>query len=241
VHCHIYCFLAQRLLYDRALDKRVAVKTEELGTCLSAEDEGPVGQIEWSVDQMRDDPETKSTELEETRAHLAATREVLNVISTSRGKLQPVLDLIVSTATRLCEADYSLFFQDFGDGFIVTASDNARPEVISFYNANPLVPTHGTIVGRAALTKEVVHIPDFLADPDHNTPDRRRIAAVRAGLGVPLIQDGKTIAVMTVLRTEAKPFTDRHINLVETFSEQCDSCNRQCKPRRAARKPELYA
>jgi class 3 adenylate cyclase len=169
---------------------------------------------------MTDDHPTKSTELEEARAHLAATREVLNVISSSRGKLQPVLDLIVSTATRLCEADYSLFFQDFGDGFVVTASDNARPEVISYYNANPLLPTHGTIVGRAALTKAVVHIPDFLADPDHNTPDRRRIAAIRTGLGVPLVQDGQTIAVMTVLRTEAKPFTDRHIKLVETFSEQ---------------------
>jgi two-component system NtrC family sensor kinase len=96
--------------------------------------------------------QTRTRELQESLEYQTAAGDVLSVISSSPDQLQPVIDVIVKTAARLCDADYSLFFQDFGEGFVVTAGHNADPEIISYFNANPLVPTRGSIVGRTALT-----------------------------------------------------------------------------------------
>jgi GAF domain-containing protein/anti-sigma regulatory factor (Ser/Thr protein kinase) len=164
--------------------------------------------------------ESRTKELQETIEFQTATSEVLGVISRSPNELQPVLDAIVETATRLCDADYSLFFQNPGNGFVVTASSNADPSMIGYYNEHPLIPTRGSIVGRTALLQSTVHIADFLADPEFQAFDRYRVSPVRTGLGTPLVRNGQTIGVIFLGRKEVRPFSEQQVELITTFADQ---------------------
>jgi GAF domain-containing protein len=162
----------------------------------------------------------RTDDLAEALEFQTATSDVLNVISRSPNQLQPVLDAILQTAGRLCEAEYACFFKLQDGKYHITASNNAEAEYVKFLSEHPISPGRSSLVGRTALERRTIHMPDCLADPEYASHEYQRVGKHRSMLGVPLLRDGVTIAVIGLLRTVVEPFTQKQIDLVTTFADQ---------------------
>jgi len=159
-------------------------------------------------------------ELQESLEYQTATSEVLNVISRSPNDLQPVLDAIIETAARLCEADWALVFKLQHGKFSLAGSNNATAEYVKFMTLNPPTLDRGSLAGRVVLERKAIHIPDILSDPEYTRSDAQRLGKFRSMLGVPLLREGVPMGVFVLLRGVIKPFSDRQIDLVTTFADQ---------------------
>ncbi len=162
----------------------------------------------------------RTNDLSEALEYQTATSDVLNVISRSPNELQPVLDAILQTAGRLCEAEYACFFKLQDGKYHVAGSNNAEAAYVKFLSEHPISPDRTSIVGRTSIERRTVHLPDCLADPEYASHDYQRVGKHRSMLGVPLLRDGVAIAVIGLLRTVVKPFTPKQIELVTTFADQ---------------------
>jgi GAF domain-containing protein len=162
-------------------------------------------------------------ELRESLQQQTATADVLEVISRSTFDLQAVLDTLAESAVRLCSGDRSVIRRRVGDTYPVAATYGLSPEERAYREQYLKTPDAGSIFGRALVEGRTVHIPDLLADPEYRQPDAAHVAnviGVRAGLGVPLIREGNVVGVLTVVRNEPRAFTQKQIELAETFADQ---------------------
>ena len=166
-------------------------------------------------------------ELRERTADLAksleqqtATSDVLKVISRVTFDLQTVLDTLVEFATQLCEAQDAFIFLPSGEVHRAAARYGFTPEFHKFIESNPITVDRGSVVGRTAIEGRVVHIPDVLADPNYTRHDAQKVSGYRAALGVPLLREGKVVGVIFLSRSKPQPFTDKQVELVNTFADQ---------------------
>jgi GAF domain-containing protein len=164
--------------------------------------------------------QNRTDDLTESLQQQTATSDVLRVISRSPTNIQPVLDAILETAGRLCESEYALFFRLDDGKYHLAGSNNATADYIKYLSEHPISIDRGTVIGRTAVERHVVHIPDCLADPEYTAHEYARTGKHRSMLGVPLLRDGEPIGVIGLLRTSVRPYTDKQIELVTTFADQ---------------------
>jgi GAF domain-containing protein len=170
--------------------------------------------------RLFDEVQARTEDLRESLQQQTATADVLKVISRSAFDLQPVLDTIVQTASRLCEAEFSLIFKLQGDKYEIASANNAAEAFVKHAAEHPIRTGRGSLVGRTALERKTVHIPDCLADPEYAALDYQTVGHYRTMLGVPLLREGVPIGVIGLMRAAVRPFTDKQIELVTTFADQ---------------------
>jgi two-component system NtrC family sensor kinase len=164
--------------------------------------------------------QTRTSDLQESLEYQTATSDVLKVISQSSTDLAAMLDTLVETAARLCEADKAMIYR-LSDGLYRTAASfGFPPEYKDFIERNPITPSRGTLTGRTAIERRAVHIENAATDPEYTWTESQQRGNLLTLLGVPLLRDDVVIGVITLGRSRVERFTDKQIALVTTFADQ---------------------
>ena len=150
--------------------------------------------------------------LDTLRAGQEAVANVLVAMTQAGLRLQPILDEIVANAARLCRAEQAFIWLWDGDLLRARAHFGAPPEVVEFEQTHPDRPRMESLVGRVALTKRPVHIPDLEADPDYGYPVAGS-AALRSLLGLPILAGGELVGIIGLARRAVRPFDEGEIDL----------------------------
>src|SRR5215467_8434758 len=164
-------------------------------------------------------------ELSEAREQQAATSEVLRVIASSPGELQPVFEAILANATRLCGAKFGTLYLCDGDAFRAAAFHNAPAAFIEARKDKLLRPGPDTSLGQAARTKRVAHVLDSMERESYRQRDPFVVAGAELGgyrtiVSVPMLKEDTLVGVITIYRQEVRAFTDKEIALVLNFADQ---------------------
>jgi adenylate cyclase len=162
----------------------------------------------------------RTRDLQESLEYQTATSNVLQVISQSAFDLRPVLDTVVETAVRLCDADKGMIYRLANGVYRLAASMGFPPEYRSFIESNSITPSRGTLVGRTVIERGVVHIDDRQTDPEYTWSELQQRGQVHTILGVPLFREDTVVGVITLGRERIAPFNDKQIALVRTFADQ---------------------
>jgi two-component system NtrC family sensor kinase len=164
-------------------------------------------------------------ELAEAREQQTATSEVLRVISSSPGELEPVFQAMLAHATRICDARFGAVYRCEGDALRFVAMHNAPPALAELSRDTPFRPSPKHYFGPMMATKTVVHVADLTTE--HGYVERRTeyVTAVEAGgvrtfVAVPMLKENELIGVFLMGRQEVRPFTDKQIALVQNFAAQ---------------------
>jgi class 3 adenylate cyclase/putative methionine-R-sulfoxide reductase with GAF domain len=177
--------------------------------------------------RLLNDLRQRTTELTESLEQQTATSEILQVISSSPGDLQPVFATMLEKAVRICNAKFGNIYRWDGDALHLVAAHNTPPAFAEARRYSPSKrPGPKTVTGRMLATKSVVHVADAMAEPgygDKSDPDAVaavELAGVRTILAVPMWKEDELIGSFTVYRQEVRSFTDKQIALVTNFAAQ---------------------
>ena len=158
-------------------------------------------------------------ELRQSLEQQTATAEVLGVISSSPGELQPVFQTMLENALRICEAKFGSLFRFDGETIQFAAEVGTPPEYAEFQKRRGFVQLRpGTLLDRAARTKQVIHTADYAAEPFPG--HAATLGGARSTLCVPMLKDDELVGTIFIYRTEVRPFSDKQIALVQNFAAQ---------------------
>ena len=196
------------------------------------------GQAVIAIENSRlfEQLKARTRDLSEALQQQTATADVLKVISRSAFDLQAVLDTLVQSAQRLCDARGSMIFVRDGEAYRIAAHVGMPEAFVSFRLANPLRADKITAVGRVALTGGMVHLADALDDPDIQKAGPQ-LGDFRAVLSVPLVRDDEVVGIFALNRPEPGLFAPGQVKLVQTFADQAASpspmsaCSTRSRPR----------
>ena len=176
--------------------------------------------------RLLDELRQRTADLTESLEQQTATSEVLQVISSSPGDLQPMFATMLEKAVRICDAKFGNIYRWDSDALHVVATHNTPPAYAEYRQRSPFRSDPKTPVGRMIATKTVVHVVDFAASQRYiEQRDPSAVAAVELGgvrtlLAVPMLRENELIGALIVSHQEVRPFTDKQIELVKNFASQ---------------------
>ena len=165
-------------------------------------------------------------ELHQSLEQQTATSEVLSVISTSPGELEPVFQAMLENAVHICGANFGNIYRWSGDALHLLATHNTPPAFAEARRNSPFCPGPDTPTGRMVATKGVIQVADLAAEPRFTEQDDRDVrfgvgvGGIRTLLSVPMLKEDELIGAITIYRQEVRPFTDKQIELVANFAAQ---------------------
>src|SRR5262249_61929527 len=170
----------------------------------------------------------RTDDLTESLQQQTATSQVLEVISSSPGELQPVFESILKNATRLCQAKFGNLFLATEDGFRYVAMHGVPSEYVEWGKREPLwaLAQHPHApLARMTQEKKVLHIPDVALDEGYTEHDPRIVALVetagaRTVVVVPMLKDDELVGAIGIYRQEVRLFTNKQIELLQNFAAQ---------------------
>ena len=166
----------------------------------------------------------RTDDLSEALEQQTATSEVLQVISSSPGKLEPVFQAMLEKAVRICDANFGNLYLREGDAFRIGATYGASPAYVEFVRTEQLVHLNPKVgLGLLVRTKELYHVADISAVATHGDKLREatiKLAGARTLIALPMLKDNEVIGAIVIYRQEVRPFTDKQIELVKNFASQ---------------------
>ena len=158
-------------------------------------------------------------ELRQSLEQQTATADVLKIISSSPGELQPVFNAMLENATRICEAKFGTLFRFDGKAFHRAAGIGVPSALAEFQKKRgAYLPESGTLLDRVLQTRKVAHSPDYAAEPIPG--NAAKLGGARSTVAVPMLKDSELVGAIIIYRQEVKPFTDKQIELVQNFAAQ---------------------
>src|SRR6516164_1681150 len=171
--------------------------------------------------RLFEEVQARTEELSESLQQQTATADVLKVISRSTFDLQAVLDTLVESATRICQADIGhIALPTEGGSFQTRASYGFSPELKAEHAHLEFKPERGSVTGRALLERATVHIIDAQTDPEYKLPNILELSGHHSMIGTPLLRERSPIGVFGLARLAVRPFTEKQIELLTTFADQ---------------------
>ena len=175
--------------------------------------------------RLFEEAQARTRELSEALEQQTATSDVLRVISSSPGDLEPVFEAMLANATRICEANFGVLFRFKGDAVEAAAMVGVPPAFAEFWQGGPQRPGPQTALGRVVKTRQTVHIVDVTREPAYIEGEPVFVAAVNLGrfrtiLNVPMLKENELIGAFAIYRQEVRPFNDKQMDLVKSFANQ---------------------
>ena len=184
--------------------------------------------------RLFDEVQARTAELSKALERQMATSEVLQVISSSPGELEPVFRAMLANATRICGAEFGNLFLREGQTFRAAAVHGPPTSYVDWYRREPVFdPSEllNTPLARVASSKEFLHILDLREDQAYREQNSRVVALVESAgactvLGVPMLKDNELVGAIFIYRQEVCAFTDKQIELIKSFRARPSSPSR---------------
>jgi signal transduction histidine kinase len=204
------------------LSQRITIRTGDEIEDLAKRFNSMATRVQESYETLEAKVEERTTDLNEALRQQTATAEVLKVISRSTFHLQTVFETLVASASKLCDAEMCVILLREGAAYAIAASHGFSPQFQEYARAHPLPVGATSTTARTASAGKPVQVIDVLADDslDELTREYQRLGGYRTNVGIPLLREGETIGVFVLARPTVRPFTDRQIDLVQTFADQ---------------------
>jgi signal transduction histidine kinase len=200
--------------------QRISIRTGDELEGLANQFNDMGARLQESYADLEHKVEQRTAELSESLQQQTATADVLKVISRSAFDLKSVLTTLTDSAKALCGASLGIICLRDGEVMRLQAESGCTQAFIDLMHANPIKPGRDTITGRVFMEGKPAHVPDVQLDPEYDFGAAPRLGDYRSVLAVPLMRDGAVEGVLLLGRPEPGPFSQRQIDLVQTFADQ---------------------